>query len=94
MNMALDIPAIYENGQLRLLEPVDLAEGERVTVKILTINEEDEALRKALGGLVAQWPDTGDDSDAYLEERLKKIAHTLSDEKPISDYVREERDER
>jgi predicted DNA-binding antitoxin AbrB/MazE fold protein len=90
----MDVPAIYENGQLRLLEPVDLAEGERVTVKILTVSEEDIALRDALRDLNVRWPTTSDDSDAYLEERLAVIARELSDERPISDYVREERDVR
>lgn len=32
--MVRDVQAIYEHGSLRLLEPVSLQEGERVTVSI------------------------------------------------------------
>jgi predicted DNA-binding antitoxin AbrB/MazE fold protein len=39
--MMNDVPAIYENGYLRLLEPVDLAEGELVMVTIILESEPD-----------------------------------------------------
>jgi predicted DNA-binding antitoxin AbrB/MazE fold protein len=91
--MGQDISAIYENGHLRLLEPVDLAEGERVTVKILTANAEDEVLRKALGDS-AIWPDPNDDRHAELEAIAQQLARELSADKLVSDYISEDREDR
>jgi hypothetical protein len=35
MNMALQVDAIYENGVLRPLQPLDLREHERVIVSVV-----------------------------------------------------------
>jgi predicted DNA-binding antitoxin AbrB/MazE fold protein len=90
--MVLTVEAIYENQQLRLLQPVDLTEGQKVEVVIQI--DDDRALRQALGES-ARWPDRRDDSDAHLEAMAGEIAEVFgSESKSIVDDVREERDER
>jgi predicted DNA-binding antitoxin AbrB/MazE fold protein len=43
------IRAIYENGMLRLLDPVELEEGQRLDV-VLHLKTEQELVRQALKG--------------------------------------------
>ena len=54
--MSQAIRAIYEDGHLRLLDPVELTEGAYVDVTIATIDAEaltlDQRMRAALGSLV------------------------------------------
>jgi predicted DNA-binding antitoxin AbrB/MazE fold protein len=88
--MALSVRAIYENGHLRLLDPVDLPEGQQVRIINLEIVSDEEAMRAALGDLV-QWPDTSDDSDAWVEDMADEIAEALSKGRPLSEIIIEER---
>ena len=69
--MVLTIRAVYHEGQLQLLDPVDLPEGQQVKISIEMMNEE-EAVRAALGDSV-RWPDTSDDSDAWVGELATKL---------------------
>jgi len=41
--MVRQVEAVYENGSLRLLEPVDLQDGQKVTVTISDLLSEAEA---------------------------------------------------
>jgi predicted DNA-binding antitoxin AbrB/MazE fold protein len=47
-HMALKIRAVYENGQVKLLDSVELHEGQPLTV-ISEESSDDEAIRAALG---------------------------------------------
>lgn len=86
------VEAIYENGQLRLLTPLKLAEGQRVQIAVETIPS-NEALRNALGDLVAQWPDPTDNHDAELEDLADEIDKALQGSKPLSQIIIEDRGE-
>jgi len=86
------IEAIYENGQLRLLSPVKLTDGQRVQVAIDPLPSR-EALRNALSDLVIHWPDLSDDSDAELEDLAEEIDHALQGRKPLSERIIEDRGE-
>ena len=86
------IEAIYENGQLRLLSPVKLSEGQRVQVAIEPMHSQ-EVLRMALGDLVTHWPDLSDDSDAELEDLAEEIDRALQGQKPLSEIIIEDRGE-
>jgi predicted DNA-binding antitoxin AbrB/MazE fold protein len=84
------VEAIYENGQLRLLTPVKLTNGQRVQVAIESLPS-DEALRNALGDLVSHWPDPSDNQDAELENLADEIDHALQGSKPLSEIIIEDR---
>jgi predicted DNA-binding antitoxin AbrB/MazE fold protein len=89
--MALKIRAVYENGQIKLLDPVDLYEGQPLTL----IPEEmgdDEALRAALGDSV-QWPDPNYDEDAWVEDEAHNIEEAFRGLPPLSEIIIEERGE-
>jgi predicted DNA-binding antitoxin AbrB/MazE fold protein len=80
MGMTQTIRAVYEDGHLRLLDPIDLNEGEEVQVTILS---DRERVRAALGDLVVQYP-VSDDDDIDEEALLREIEEgfkgvTLSD---------------
>lgn len=86
--MALAVRAIYENGHLRLLDPVDLPEGQPVMVSIDPQNER-EALKAILGDMVI-WLDT---SDAWVEDMADEIDRAFQGEPPLSQYIIEDRGE-
>jgi len=85
--MAQEVRAVYEDGQLRVLDPVNLAEGEQVQLMILS---EQERTRAALGDLLVEpEQDTGDAvDDAGL---LAEIDATLQGQVPISEAIIQER---
>jgi len=89
--MALKIRAIYQNGQIKLLDPVDLQEGQQMTISIETISD-DEALRAALGDSV-QWPDPNYDEDAWVEDEAQAIEDAFRGLRPLSEIIIEERGE-
>ena len=61
--MALELRAVYENGHLRLLDPVDLPDGQAVKISLETMTERD-VLKAVLGDMV-RWADP--DCDIYPE---------------------------
>ena len=83
------VRAIYEQGRLRLLDPVDLTEGQEIQLMIVT---ERERARAALGdSLVHYDPDTDEVVD---EAALLAEIYTDTKGKPaISDAIIEERRE-
>lgn len=87
--MSQPIRAIYNKGQLRLLEPVDLTEGQEIQ---LTILSDEERVRAALGDLLVEIPDQmGEDID---EEALaREIEEGFRGQPPLSDTIIEERRE-
>lgn len=65
--MSQSIRAVYHEGQLRLLDPVDLSEGQEVQLVILS---EHERVRSALGDLLVEYdvPTDDIDEDALMRE--------------------------
>jgi predicted DNA-binding antitoxin AbrB/MazE fold protein len=88
--MALYVRAIYENGMLRLLEPIDLAEGQEVQVNVNATNEKDE-LRAILSDLPIRWSNPDDDTDAWVEDMADEIDRAFQGEPPLSQYIIEDR---
>ncbi len=91
--------AIYENGILRPLQPLDLPENKTVNISVLdeapnseeTMQEKaDRVLREA--GLISsiKFPNAKKLSD---EER-RRIGKLFSGEKPLGDYIDEDREAR
>jgi predicted DNA-binding antitoxin AbrB/MazE fold protein len=89
------VKAIYEGGKFRLLEPIQLTEGQTVTLDILseTANpNEAEAIRAALGDTV-RWHDPTDNRHAWVEDMGGEIAEAFKGLKSLSNIIIEERDE-
>ncbi len=84
------IRAIYEHGHLRLIDPVDLAEGQEIQLVILS---ERERARAALSDILVHYePDT--ELDEIDEAALLAEIHADTKGKPvISDAIIEERRE-
>lgn len=87
--MMQSVRAVYQDGQLRLLDPVDLVDGQEVSI---TIMPERDRIRVALGDLVAQFPDpTSDDIDE--NELMREIEAGFRGQPPLSETIIEERHE-
>ena len=89
------VKAIYEGGKFRLLEPIQLIEGQTVTLDIMPETSkpnESEAIRAALGDTV-RWHDPNDNRHAWVEEERDEIAEAFKGLKSLSQIIIEERDE-
>lgn len=89
--MTQTIRAIYEGGTLRLLDPVELTEGQQVEVYLLT---EREIARAALKDLLVP-ADPADDEDEELDEAalLREINADFRGKEPLSETIIQERRE-
>ena len=89
--MTTRVRAIYENGQLRLLDPVELIEGQQVSINIEALTEQDR-IREMLGDLV-RWHDPTDNRDAWVEDEAEAVDMAFRGDPPMSQLVIEDRDE-
>ena len=87
--MVLNVQAIYRDGQLQLLESVDLRDGQQVQVSIEVTNER-EMLKDILGDLV-MWSNPDDNSEAWVEALSPEIDRAYQGNSPLSQIVIEER---
>lgn len=84
--MVQEVRAVYEDGRLRLLDPVTLADGEQVQLTIISARERTCA---ALGDLLAIEPDS---EDAVDEARLQaEIDVSMRGVIAVSEAIIEER---
>lgn len=93
--MGQTIRAVYSDGQLKPLEPVELAEGQEVH---LTILSEQERARAALGDLLVDAPrpsiETFDELNELDDEALlKEIEEGFKGVPSLSEAIIEERRE-
>lgn len=85
--MSQPIRAVYSSGQLRLLDPVDLSEGQEIRLMILS---DEERVIAALGDLLVEIPDPA--GEALNEETLaREIEDGFSGQLPLSATLIEER---
>ena len=88
-DMSQSIRAIYNRGRLRLLDPVDLAEGQVIQLKI--VSDKERALA-ALADLLVEMPRQL--LDQVDEEALaKEIEEGFRGQPPLSETIIEERRE-
>jgi len=88
--MAQTVRAVYERGQLRLLDGVTLAEGQQVQVSILS---ERELSLAALGDLVVTPPKEAEDDDFDEEALLAEVIAAFEGLPPLSETLIAERRE-
>lgn len=88
--MANNIRAIYENGYLRLLEPLELPEGSTVNINILSDKEQAQLVLKDI--LVH---DDTVELDEHLDEEtlIREVQQGLRGTRSLSDIIIEERGE-
>jgi predicted DNA-binding antitoxin AbrB/MazE fold protein len=85
--MSQTIRAVYNDGNLRLLDEVQLAEGQEVHLVILS---DRERVGAALGDLLMKWPDPGD-VDIDEAALLKELADAFRGLPPLSKEIIAER---
>lgn len=81
--MAVEVDAVYENGVLRPLQPLDLKEHERVVLNLVKTRGERTGPRLALDFLERLKSELGDQPIPSIEEvreRLSKIPGSMADE--------------
>ena len=88
--MEQSVRAVYQNGQLRLLDPVKLKEGEEIE---LTIRTQRDKVVKALGDLVASSPATMDDDDVDESAITRELDEAFRGQLPLSQTIVDERQE-
>lgn len=83
------IRAIFEQGKLRLLDPVELSEGQEIQVLILS---EQNQVRAALSDLLVDMPEFAD-NDVDEAALMAEIADGFRGQNPLSQTIIEERQE-
>lgn len=87
--MGITVNAIYENGKLVLLEPLDLQEGQQVQVTVLT---ERDRVRAALKDILVETHFSEGDED-FDEEALMEEIREATKGLNFSDLIIQERNE-
>ena len=81
------VRAIYRSGNLRLLEPVNLREGEEVS---LGIQSDEDRARAALRDILVD-PETLPLVEGDTDELMRLVADALQGQPSLSDAIIEER---
>ena len=80
--MAVQVDAVYENGVLRPLQPLDLKEHEHVVVSVVKADGESNGPRLAAEYIERLKRELGDEPAPGLDEvrrRLSKITESMAD---------------
>ncbi len=88
--MSTPIRAIYEHGQLRLLDTVNLTEGEEIQLMILSGRERAQA---ALGELLVRFESDPTDDNIDEAALLAEIDADMKGKPTVSDAIIQERRE-
>lgn len=83
--------AIFENGLLRPIVPLDLPEHAEVEI---TVQINDNSLRSKVRKALKLENRASKIEDTISNERRSEIAKIFSAEKPLSDYINEDRETR
>ncbi len=85
--MLQPIRAVYHAGQLRLLDPVDLSEGEEIQLMILS---ESDRVLAVLGDLLVKVPDSSSENvdEAALAQEIEQ---GFQGQSPLSETILQER---
>lgn len=83
----LSVRAIYQNGQLELLEPVDLVDGEEVHIQIV---DKEDILLDLMSDLIIQ-SESADEDELIDEDALIRQLDRTTKGTTLSDIVIDER---
>jgi predicted DNA-binding antitoxin AbrB/MazE fold protein len=87
--MTQPIRAVYKSGQLWLLDPVHLTEGQEIRVLILS---EEDRVRDVLGDLVVPYS-APTEEDVDEEALMREVEEGFGEQPPLSETIFEERRE-
>ena len=85
------IRAVYHNGQLKLLDPVDLVEGQEVQLQIL---ESQKSLQELIGDMLVHFGEDEiklNENDIDEEAILAQLAEVMKGKRPLSEIIIEDR---
>lgn len=88
----MEIRAIYEKGILRLIDPVELEEGQQVKLTLLTNADDDIEKKLADAGLLAEIPETFEQVE-LSDDELDRLGKFFASDKPVEDHIDEDRGE-
>jgi predicted DNA-binding antitoxin AbrB/MazE fold protein len=89
--MAIPIRAIYKQGQLQLLDPINLTDGEQVEVVIIT---EIDRFKEAFADILTKpLPSDYDEIEIDEEAIMRQIREDFKGQPPLSDDIIRERQE-
>ena len=83
--------AIYENGLLRPVAPLDLPEHSEVEI---TVHTGDDSLHKQVRKALKLENRSTRTEDVISNDRRAELARIFSAEKPLSEYVNQDREAR
>jgi len=88
----VSIRAIYHDGQLRLLDPINLREGQEIQIHIV---EQPDSLTQALADMLILIGESESALTGYDESAAQqRLDAALSGQRPLSEIILEERHER
>jgi predicted DNA-binding antitoxin AbrB/MazE fold protein len=83
--------AIFENGLLRPIIPLDLPEHSEVEI---TVQVSDSSLRSKVRKALNLQVQPNKTENSISDKRREQVAKIFSSEKPLSDYIDEDRESR
>jgi predicted DNA-binding antitoxin AbrB/MazE fold protein len=83
--------AIYENGLLRPIVPLDLPEHSEVEI---TVQINDSSLRSKVRKALNLQAQSNKIEDVISNKRRAELSKIFTAEKPLSDYINEDRESR
>lgn len=84
----VSVRAVYHNGQLHLLDPVDLNDGEEILLQIVPKRP---SVRELIGDMLATVEQKDADTDIDEAAILSELAEVLKGQRPLSEIIIEER---
>ena len=84
----VSVRAVYHNGQLHLLDPVDLNDGEEILLQIVPKRP---SVRELIGDMLTTVEQKDADTDVDEAAILSELAEALKGQRPLSEIIIEER---
>jgi predicted DNA-binding antitoxin AbrB/MazE fold protein len=83
----VSVRAVYHQGQLRLLDPVNLKDGQQVHLQILA--DEEISLKDLIGDMLVPFERDAEEIDE--EALLHELDQQLAGKRPLSEIILEDR---
>lgn len=88
----MEIRAIYEKGVLRLLDPIELQEGQEVKLTLQTLSDAEITAKLAAAGLLAEFTESFEEIELD-EAEIERLGRLFASEKSVAEIIDEDRGE-